>query len=44
IAASILQKHGFSNVINLLGGTIGWEAANYPMIKEEEELYAAPAA
>jgi len=43
IAASILQKHGFSNVINLLGGTIGWEAANYPLVKDEEErLYAAP--
>jgi len=44
IGASILQKHGFSHVINLLGGTIGWKAANYPLIKDEEEpLYAAPA-
>jgi len=34
LAASILQKHGFRHVINLLGGTIGWEAANYPLIKE----------
>jgi len=34
LAASILQKHGFRHVINLLGGTIGWEAANYPLIKD----------
>lgn len=34
IAASIFQKHGFSNVVNLLGGTIGWEAANYPLVKD----------
>ncbi|MDD2473621.1 MULTISPECIES: MBL fold metallo-hydrolase [unclassified Methanoculleus] len=33
LAASILQKHGFGHVINLLGGTIGWEAANYPLVK-----------
>lgn len=37
IAASILQKHGFRNVTNLLGGTTGWEAANYPLVREEEE-------
>jgi len=46
IAASILERHGFTNVTNLLGGTIGWEAANYPLVKEEEEekpLHAAPA-
>ena len=43
IATSILQKHGFSNVVNLLGGTIGWKAANYPLVKEEEPLPAAPA-
>ena len=42
LAASILEKHGFANVINLLGGTVGWEAANYPLVKEEP-LYAAPA-
>ncbi len=34
LAASILQKHGFRHVINLLGGTIGWEAANYPLVKD----------
>jgi len=34
LAASILQKHGFQDVTNLLGGTIAWEAANYPLIKD----------
>lgn len=33
LAASILQKYGFRNVTNLLGGTIGWEAANYPLVR-----------
>lgn len=33
LAASILEMHGFRHVVNLLGGTIGWEAANYPLIK-----------
>jgi len=44
LAASILEKHGFRHVINLLGGTIGWEAANYPLVKDEERsLSASPA-
>ena len=43
IAASILRKHGFGNVTNLLGGTIGWKAANYPLVKEEEEKRALSA-
>lgn len=42
LAASILQKHGFRNVTNLLGGTIGWEAANYPLIRERTPLAAVP--
>jgi hydroxyacylglutathione hydrolase len=43
LAASILERYGFRNVTNLLGGTIGWKAANYPLVKDEEErLYAAP--
>ncbi len=42
IAASVLQRRGFRNVVNLLGGTIGWEAANYPLIKEQIPLAAAP--
>jgi hydroxyacylglutathione hydrolase len=44
LAASILEKHGFRHVTNLLGGTIGWEAANYPLVKDEERsLSASPA-
>ncbi|HQL58859.1 MAG TPA: MBL fold metallo-hydrolase [Methanoculleus sp.] len=34
LAASILKKHGFRHVANLLGGTIGWEAANYPLVRD----------
>ncbi len=34
LAASILEKHGFRNVTNLLGGTVGWAAANYPLLKD----------
>lgn len=34
LAASILQRHGFRDVINLLGGTIAWEAAKYPLTKD----------
>jgi hydroxyacylglutathione hydrolase len=44
LAASILEKHGLSNVINLLGGTTGWEAANLPLVKDEERpLPVSPA-
>jgi hydroxyacylglutathione hydrolase len=42
LAASILQKHGFRHVTNLLGGTLGWEAANYPLIRERATLAAVP--
>jgi hydroxyacylglutathione hydrolase len=34
IGASILQKHGYRHVTNLLGGTQGWQAAGYPLIKD----------
>lgn len=34
LAASILERHGFRHVANLLGGTIGWEAANYPLVRD----------
>lgn len=44
IGASILQKHGFRHVTNLLGGTIGWEAANYPLVKDEENPLSVPPA
>lgn len=44
LAASILERHGFRHITNLLGGTIGWAAANYPLVREEEKpLHAAPA-
>jgi len=41
LAASILEKHGFRHVINLLGGTIGWKAANYSLVKGEEKPLSA---
>lgn len=31
IAASILQRHGFSQVFNLPGSTDAWKAAGYPL-------------
>ncbi|MGI8617501.1 MAG: MBL fold metallo-hydrolase [Gemmatimonadaceae bacterium] len=34
IAASLLQKHGVKDVINLSGGFIGWESAGKPVIRE----------
>ena len=30
-AASILQQHGFSNLLNVTGGTSAWIAAQYPV-------------
>ncbi len=44
LAASILENYGFRNVINLLGGTFGWNAANYPLLKDEKKpLSTSPA-
>ncbi|RXE55624.1 metallo-beta-lactamase [Methanoculleus taiwanensis] len=34
IGASILQKNGFKDVINLLGGTYGWEGAGYSLTRD----------
>ncbi|KUG20305.1 MAG: MBL fold metallo-hydrolase [Methanomicrobiaceae archaeon] len=34
IAASILKKHGYPEVTNVLGGSRAWQAAGYPMVKE----------
>lgn len=34
LAAGILKRHGYRNVINLLGGTVAWKAANYPLITD----------
>ncbi len=36
LAASILERHGFLWVANLLGGTSGWEAAGYPLVGGKE--------
>jgi glyoxylase-like metal-dependent hydrolase (beta-lactamase superfamily II)/rhodanese-related sulfurtransferase len=30
-AASLLQKHGFTNLINVMGGTSAWVNAGYPL-------------
>ncbi len=34
LAASILQKHGYEDVTNLLGGTRGWEGAGYSLARD----------
>jgi hydroxyacylglutathione hydrolase len=39
-AASILQQHGWTDVIVILGGTSGWNSARCPLIRGRE---AAPA-
>ncbi|HEX7045236.1 MAG TPA: rhodanese-like domain-containing protein [Burkholderiales bacterium] len=33
VAASLLQKHGYTQVVNVLGGMAGWRAAGYPVIE-----------
>jgi len=33
IAASILQRNGFAQVTNVLGGTKGWKAAGFPFVE-----------
>jgi len=35
IACSVLQRAGFQNVVNVLGGIDAWQAANLPTISEE---------
>ncbi len=34
LGASILQKHGYEHVVNLLGGATAWVNAGYPVEKE----------
>jgi hydroxyacylglutathione hydrolase len=34
LATSILQKHGYEHVTNLLGGTQGWEGAGYSLARD----------
>jgi hydroxyacylglutathione hydrolase len=33
IAASILKKHGYNNVYNVLGSMTAWENAGYEVVK-----------
>ena len=35
IACSVLQRAGFQNVVNVLGGIDAWQAASLPTISEE---------
>jgi hydroxyacylglutathione hydrolase len=37
LGASILQKHGYRHVTNVLGGTLGWAAAGLPLIRGRKE-------
>lgn len=32
-AAHVLQKHGYTNVLNLRGGTLGWIERGYPVVR-----------
>ncbi len=36
IAASVLQSHGFTNIVNLVGGYSGWAQAGLPVDSEAE--------
>jgi hydroxyacylglutathione hydrolase len=35
MAAAILERHGYDNVVNILGGVSAWVAAGYPVIKQK---------
>jgi len=37
IACSLLQRAGFTNVLNLVGGFDAWQQANLPVAKEKEK-------
>ncbi len=37
IAASLLQRHGFSRVSEIAGGIVGWEAAHLPVASDASE-------
>jgi hydroxyacylglutathione hydrolase len=34
VAASLLQHHGYHNIVNILGGMSAWKAAELPVVKE----------
>jgi len=36
IAASILQKHGITNLVEIAGGMAAWESASLPVVSEAE--------
>lgn len=33
IASSLLERHGFQNLFNIVGGTSAWENAGYPLLE-----------
>lgn len=37
IAISLLQKHGFRNLVNVQGGMSAWNTAGYSTVRDEEE-------
>jgi rhodanese-related sulfurtransferase len=43
LAAGILQRRGFKNVANLVGGSAAWIDAGYPVYGNENKSGAAPA-
>lgn len=34
VAGSVLQRHGFGQVFNVLGGMTGWEAEGLPVVRD----------
>lgn len=42
IAASILARHGITDLIELAGGMAAWEAARLPVVVDEAESASAP--
>ena len=41
IAASVLEAHGLTNVLNMSGGYVGWQHAGLPTRKPDEDSVAA---
>jgi rhodanese-related sulfurtransferase len=33
MAAAILERNGYDNIVNILGGVSAWAAAGYPVVK-----------
>ncbi len=34
IATSLLERHGFRNLFNIIGGTSAWESAGFPLVEQ----------